>query len=325
MIQDSIAKSEFEAIDKNIPEKDFSNVDILCNKKELFSKGEFLKSKIQSTLKLFEKIGCDFPIFGNNYEKFFYRSLVEKELEMADLSDDSKILVVGSGPFPMTGIYLAENGYDVLCIDKDEEAIKSSEKKVRRSNTDLTIRFKKIDGKFTDYSDFDAVWVPLHVTPRKDVVLKILNDLDHRAKVIFRNPRGIWDKVYPKIDPYVFDIPLVVKKQPLGKESVLLIKDRGGFDSMKRLTENRNEDGSICDKNLTKDENSYLCELKCGESAIILDCPEDPQLNALGLRPGKYIKSESKQPFGGPFLTSIEGRKIALDPDIAKRVACRKA
>ncbi len=244
---------------------------------------------------------------------------------MANLKDDDKVLVVGSGPFPMTGIFLAENGYDVLCIDKDEEAIRSGEKKVRKSNTDLNIRFKKIDGKFTDYSDFDAVWVPLHVTPRKDVVLKILNDLDHRAKVIYRNPRGLWEKVYPKIDPYIFDIPLVVKKQPLSKESVLLIKDRGGFDSMSRFIESGNEDELVCDKNSTKDENNSLCELKCGESAIILDCPEDPQLNALGLRPGKCIKSESKQPFGGPFLTSIEGRKIALDPDIAKRVACRKA
>ncbi len=325
MIQDSIAESGFEAIDKKISEKDFSDVDILCNEKELFSKGEILKSKMQSTLKFFEKVGCDFPIFGNNYEKFFYRSLVETELEMAELSDDSKILVVGSGPFPMTGIYLAENGYDVLCIDKDEEAIRSGEKKVQKSNIDLKIRFKKIDGRFKNYSDFDAVWVPLHVTPRKDVVLKILKDLTDRSKVIFRNPRGLWEKVYPKIDPYVFDMALVVKKQPLGKESVLLIKDRGGFDSMSRFIESGNEDELVCDKNSKKDENNSLCELKCGESAIILDCPEDPQLNALGLRPGKYIKSESKQPFGGPFLTSIEGRKIALDPDIAKRVACRKA
>ncbi len=324
MIQDSIAESEFEAIDKKISKTDFSDVDILCNKKELFGKSNIIKSKIQSTLKFFEKFGCEFPLFGNNYEKFFYRSLVQRELEMAELSDGSKILVVGSGPFPMTGIFLAENGYDVLCIDKDEEAIRSGEKKVRRSNTELNIGFEKIDGKFTDYSEFDAVWVPLHVTPKKDVVLKILKDLEDKAKVIFRNPRGLWEKVYPKVDPHVFDLAFKVKNQPLGKESVLLIKDRGGFDSMSRFIESENEDDLLCDKNSTKDENNSLCELECGESAIILDCPEDPQLNALGLRPGKCIRSESKQPFGGPLLTSIEGRKVALDPDIAKRVACCK-
>jgi len=328
MVRSSGSKDEFETHHENILENEFSNVDILSNKQKLITKNDFFKSRIQSTLKFFEKVACNFSIFGNKYERYFYRNLVENELALADLSDDSKILVVGSGPLPMTGIYLAKKGFDVFCIDKDEEAIKSARKKVRQLDADLNIKFKKINGKFTDYSDFDAVWVPLHVTPRKYVVLKILKDLDDRAKIIFRNPRGLWERTYPKVDPYVFDLPFKVKKQPYGKESVLLEKSKGGVKSMKKLTKNRDEDieeNLSYEKDTLECKNKTLCELQSGEKAIILDCPEDPQLNALGLRPGKPIKAESKQPFDGPFLTSIEGRKIALDPDIAKRVACRKA
>ena len=328
MVPNSGAKNEFKNSYEDMIERELSSVDMLSNEQKLLPKSDLLKSEIQSTLKFFEKVGCNFPIFGNNYERYFYRNLVENELALADLSDDSKILVVGSGPLPMTSIYLAKNGFDVFCIDKDGEAIKSARKKVRQLEADLNIKFKKIDGKFKDYSDFDAVWVPLHVTPRKEVILKILKDLEDRAKVIFRNPRGYLERIYPKVDPYVFDLMFKVKKHPFGKESVLLEKSKGGINSMKKLTKNRdkNIEGDLSHEKDTQGcKNKTLCELQQGERAIILDCPEDPQLNALGLRPGKPIKTESKQPFDGPFLTSIEGRKIALDPDIAKKVACRKA
>ncbi len=328
MIQHSSAENKLETPYEEIIEKELSNVEILSNEQKLLAKCDFLKSKIQKTLKFFEKTGCNFPIFGGKYERYFYRNLVENELDLANLNDDSEILVVGSGPLPMTGIYLAKKGFDVFCIDRDEEAIKSARKKVRQIDVNLNIKFKKIDGKFKDYSDFDAVWVPLHVTPREEVVLKILKDLDDRAKIIFRNPRGLWERIYPKVDPNAFDLPFKVKKQPYGKESVLLEKSKGGVKSMKKLTKNRDEDieeNLSYEKDTLECKNKTLCELQSGQKAIILDCPEDPQLNALGLRPGKPIKAESKQPFDGPFLTSIEGRKVALDPKIAERVSCREA
>lgn len=286
---------------------------ILENHDQLFSNNDLFKSKIQHVLKFFEKTGCNFPFFGEHYEKFFYRSLVKKELEMADLKGDENILVVGSGPFPMTALFLAEKGFRVDCVDKDEKAIISGKEVVRQKKEDLDIRFKNIRGSSVDYSDYDAVWVPLHVTPREEIVVKILRDVDVGKKVIFRNPRGLWSKIYPEIDPTVFGLKYEVKKQRIGKRSILLVKEEKGGKMTEDLSDLKVDSWQ---------EKRCLKDLDCGEEAKILDCPDDPQLNALGLRPGKTVKTECKHPFGGPYLTSIDGRKVALDPEIVENIDC---
>jgi len=66
-----------------------------------------------------------------------------------------------------------------------------------------------------------------------------------------------------------------------------------------------------------------LNKLNPGEEAKILSTPQKPVLNALGLRPGKKIKTEAKQPFQGPILASVKGRKIAIDQEIANDILIR--
>ncbi len=66
-----------------------------------------------------------------------------------------------------------------------------------------------------------------------------------------------------------------------------------------------------------------LKKLEPGKEAEIISTPKKSTLNALGLRPGKKIKTEAKQPLQGPILASIKGRKVAIDQEIASEIVIR--
>lgn len=256
-----------------------------------------IDSKLLGSLKRIEKIGCMFGNFGKLYGKCFYQDMIKKELEMADISEGARVLVIGSGPLPCTGIYLAKKGFDVLCIDNDREAIKTAQELVEGLDVADNIRFELCDGRDMDYHDQDAIWLTFSVEPKYEIIKKILDEIDKGGKVIYRNPRGQVKRFYSTVEPDNFSHRCNCIPQSFGKQSVVLVKDSEGGG-----------------RNMT------LNCLNPGEEATICSCPEYPFLSALGLRPGKIVRAVNKQPFGGPLLASVDGRKLALDRDIAENI-----
>jgi Fe2+ transport system protein FeoA len=64
-----------------------------------------------------------------------------------------------------------------------------------------------------------------------------------------------------------------------------------------------------------------LENLSKGDSAYIDIVPENLLLAPLGIRSGKIAKLEAKQPFKGPIVISIEGRKVAISRHIANKIS----
>ncbi|MEJ6952479.1 class I SAM-dependent methyltransferase [Natronospora cellulosivora (SeqCode)] len=171
-----------------------------------FSLKDLYSRPMVKTIKLFlrivqsfEYLGSSWPLFGNMYRKLFYNSLMERETAMADLKEGLNILHIGSGPLPMTAIFLAENGYSVTGIDNNQKAIKASNKLIDRLSLNDKIEIKNMDGKEVDISKYDAIWLSLHIVPKEDVIKDLLKSLKPGQKIIFRNPRSYLSIVYPRV------------------------------------------------------------------------------------------------------------------------------
>lgn len=72
-------------------------------------------------------------------------SCIEKEFGSFQVTFDSKVLMVGSGSFPMTPLLIAKRtGAEVVGIDIDEEAIELGRRVVQRLGNGLPIRLEKV-------------------------------------------------------------------------------------------------------------------------------------------------------------------------------------
>ncbi|GEM_PF-1920910 len=63
-----------------------------------------------------------------------------------------------------------------------------------------------------------------------------------------------------------------------------------------------------------------LDELECNKKCKIACLPDHPRLAPLGLRKGKSIQVKARQPWGGPVLVEVDGRRAALDRRIARLI-----
>lgn len=70
--------------------------------------------------------------------------------------------------------------------------------------------------------------------------------------------------------------------------------------------------------------NTHLAALPTGESAVVLSIQggfgATRRLDAMGIRPGAFLRKISGQPFGGPVTVEIDGGRIALGFGLARKI-----
>ncbi len=178
---------------------------------------------ILSFLKKLESLGKSSKSFASFYDRLFYAKLITNEIEIADLEKDDKIVHIGSGPFPITAISLAREGYQITGVDVDEIALKKAEDLTEKLNLCNKINFKLATAEEIDFTKFDVVWMSLHVIPKAETINEIIKKLSPGQKLIYRNPRGLLTFLYDKVEAEeITDNDFIIKRQPLGKESVLI-------------------------------------------------------------------------------------------------------
>ncbi|ADQ15461.1 class I SAM-dependent methyltransferase [Halanaerobium hydrogeniformans] len=172
---------------------------IISNFKENFHKKAC--NALQKLEASFNKISYT----GELYDKFFYNRLIASELELSELKKGSKILHIGSGPRPMTAVYLARKGYFVDGVEIDPEAIKTSKKYLKDLKVDNKINILAGNGKEEiNYLKYDAVWISLHVKSKKNILKKLIKESRSGTKIIYRNPASWLCKFYDYICPRSF-------------------------------------------------------------------------------------------------------------------------
>ncbi len=69
-----------------------------------------------------------------------------------------------------------------------------------------------------------------------------------------------------------------------------------------------------------EERENTLDEMKIGQEGIITSTPQQPLLAPLGVRPGKRIRIRARERFGGPVVSEVEGRRVALGLNLARSI-----
>ena len=250
--------------------------------------------------------------WGWIYTAVFYRGMVAAEHRLARLTPGSRVLVLGSGPYPMTALSLARRGCNVTAVDCNQQALVSAREALRRqaprNSAAGAIALQHDNGLALSYHGYDAVVVALHVQPRKAVLQRILETADTHTRVVYRNPRGALRGAYRRVTP--------------GELGLLQAGTVVRIAAHKELVMLRKPEDFISANNIATTEctQCMLCDLAPRQHGTISHAPDLPALAALGLRPGKTCSLVACQPWGGPIICSIGGRQVALERSIASQI-----
>ncbi|MDE1827955.1 MAG: hypothetical protein KGH65_02245 [Candidatus Micrarchaeota archaeon] len=155
-------------------------------------------------------------------------SYAESEGKMAGIKKTSKVLVVGSGPFPETAIgYALAFGCEIICLEKRGPFVKRSRKVVEKLGLGKNISI--VHGTTTKLKDlkFDKVLVTALAVPKSE----ILGDLrKSNCDIILRTSFGSSKLVYSPVDADdLKDFEVKAKFVRLGKNftSSILVRKKG--------------------------------------------------------------------------------------------------
>jgi hypothetical protein len=136
-----------------------------------------------------------------------YRLLVEMELQAVRRQGLSPrhVLLLGSGPLPLTALCLAEHGISVHCVDHDAEAIRLSAATFERLGA-VGVTFQHAEAAAaTPPNPVDVVLLAGLVgsddTAKADVLGNAVTHLAPGGLVLARSARGLRTLLYPRVGP----------------------------------------------------------------------------------------------------------------------------
>ncbi|PEZ71455.1 class I SAM-dependent methyltransferase [Bacillus sp. AFS017274] len=107
-----------------------------------------LRRKSALCVAIMEKYRAIKLLDGNSEKADYFKNIescIEKEFGSFQITSESKVLLVGSGSFPMTPLLIAKRtGAEIVGIDIDDEAIQLGRNVVEKLGNGLNIRLEKI-------------------------------------------------------------------------------------------------------------------------------------------------------------------------------------
>ena len=184
------------------------------------------KSPFFSISQKLERIAVRTRFFSAIYFYLFYKSMLQRELDISGLKPRAKVLHIGSGPSPYTALFLGRKGFKVEAIDCNNCAVREASLVVKQNGMQENIKVACGDGCTFKQKKYDAVWVSLNVYPKEKVLRQALGSLKNGGVLIYRNlPR--WLSVLFKQsfnDSWPECFQTSVTGGNLGTESVLVRK-----------------------------------------------------------------------------------------------------
>lgn len=141
---------------------------------------------IQPAIALWEKKISSLSLLVHLYARP-YRCVVEKEIELAGISENQVVLNIGCGAVPYTAIYLAELAKArVFALDCDAEAVLKARRVVDKVGLRDRITVIHGDGARAAKVDFEIALVALQARPKKVIFDKLLEDAPFGGRLVFR-------------------------------------------------------------------------------------------------------------------------------------------
>ena len=159
-------------------------------------------------------------LFTKMYIKFHTYS-VKKEIEMAGLKKEDKILHIGCGSIPYTLIILSNVlKTKVFGIDNNQKVVENARNLIKKFEKYDSIMIDKADGDRYDISSFNVIIISYGIN-QLDLVLKhVTNSAYKKSKVIIRRPNLEKNKYLDKIIEKYYKKKI---RSLLTQDSILLV------------------------------------------------------------------------------------------------------
>lgn len=129
----------------------------------------------------------------------YYRMMVKREVELANINKNDKVLCIGGGFCPYTAILIHKyTDAKVTVIDNDFECIDKSREFLDALGLE-GIEVRLCDGKHICCKDFTVVHIAMQVSPKEIVLSEIINRAQSGARVMVRLPKTIVENLYNRI------------------------------------------------------------------------------------------------------------------------------
>ena len=179
---------------------------------------------IKSVVAKWEKKCTKIPFLFKLYS-WPYKGILEKEIELANISSEDKVLNIGCGAMPFTAVYLAQlTGAEVWAVDRDQEVIERAKSCVR--SLGLEDQIKVVEGDGADFTPgfFTAALVALQAEPKTEILENLLDHSKDGARFVFRAARASFASQYDQLATKYKPNRQVKQKMITFDKSVLFIK-----------------------------------------------------------------------------------------------------
>lgn len=154
-----------------------------------------LKNFMDCIYVLFEKIAFSLEVLHPYYLKF-YEELVEKEINMAEVTSEDKILVIGCGSLPATSIIIVNKTHaKTVSIDVDPEAVDKAVCFIRQHHLQSFMKCECADGLSYPISSYDVIFVLYGIKQQKEILKYISQNMKDNARIIYRTTEDVLKNV----------------------------------------------------------------------------------------------------------------------------------
>lgn len=120
----------------------------------------------------------------------YYKRLIKKEAALANIQAGDKVLFIGGGPCPISGILLHEyTGAHITIIDNDPRCVGISKKLIEKLGYADFIEVLHSDGTDINPEDYTVIHMAVQVSPLKQVFRHLKKGCRFGAKILVRLPK----------------------------------------------------------------------------------------------------------------------------------------
>lgn len=186
-----------------------------------------IKKLVNKIFIISEKIIIKLPSLITPYLGF-YNEMINKEIKLADINANNKILFIGSGPIPATPLILVKktDAY-IVAIDKNPVSVKQAKCLIKKLKQENNIKIELGVASGYPLESFDLIIVAQGLQPYKESLDYIAKSIKSDTKVIFRTSSttdgNLTEKDYFLKD--IFSLKKIIRQEKNGLLiSILLLK-----------------------------------------------------------------------------------------------------
>lgn len=126
----------------------------------------------------------------------YYKFLVKREANLAEITENDNILCIGGGVCPYTAILLNKyTNANVTVIDNNKACVEKSQKFIEKLWL-KNVQILYCDGECVCCKEFSVIHIALQISPKDAVINCVMNKAKNGTRVLVRRPKKNLDCLY---------------------------------------------------------------------------------------------------------------------------------